>query len=103
MPVADFRINSLVKSILVKHWVDLQKIQFDTHRGNVYLRGELSQLKRRNTGEFDRSLFDAIESEIKRIRGVRKVYCINLVIEEDANRSKNDVMLVKKEKKKKFQ
>lgn len=102
MPVADFRINSLVKSILVKHWVDLQKIQYDTHRGNVYLRGELSQLKRRNTGEFELSLFEVIESEMRRIRGVRKVYCINLVIQEDANRSNNEVMFVKKEKQKKF-
>ena len=38
---SDFRVNSMVRSILSRHWIDLRALKFGSFRGTVRLVGEL--------------------------------------------------------------
>ena len=73
MEVSDSRIKSLVKAVFARHWIDLQKIEYRSIRGTVHVRGELCRLSGRASVR-DRSLFEVIESEIKRIPGVKGIH-----------------------------
>lgn len=78
MSFSDFRIKSMVKTVLVRHWVDIHRIRIECFRGNVHLKGELCQLKRRESSE--NTLLEKIEREIRRLPGVRKVYLLGLTV-----------------------
>ena len=74
MVVSDFRINSKVRAVLAKHWIDLQSIRFGSFRGVVRLMGELRRLGGGSSSARDEFQLDVLEGEIKRIRGVKRVY-----------------------------
>jgi hypothetical protein len=74
MSVSDFKINTKVRAVLVKHWIDTQALKFGSFRGTVRLTGELFVLGDRISKNFDGAKLEAIESEVRRIPGVSRVY-----------------------------
>ena len=77
MIISDLKINSNVRAVLCRHWVDLQKLNYASFKGAVRLQGELAYLGTRVVG-CDLALLEFIEQEIRRIDGVKRV---NLDIE----------------------
>lgn len=74
MPTSDFQINSGVRSILAKHWIDLKKVQVGAFHGTVRLTGELSRLGGECGSGHEERLIDTLELEIRALRGVARVY-----------------------------
>jgi hypothetical protein len=74
MKVSDIRINSLVKSVLTKHWVDVHKIKLDYFGGTIRLSGEICPIGTGARRRLDPYTVELIESEIRRVPGVKRVY-----------------------------
>ena len=74
MVVSDFRINSLVRSILAKRWLDLRPLKFGSFRGTVRVSGELYPRESRDPHSLKSSTIEILEREIRQIRGVNRVY-----------------------------
>jgi hypothetical protein len=72
MQISDLKINSGVRSVLSRHWIDLQRVSYASFRGNVRLQGELGYLGGRGAGQ-EISQFEKIEQEIRRVPGVTRV------------------------------
>ena len=72
MAVSDLKINSSVRSVLSRHWLDLQKVNYASFRGAVRLQGELAYLGGRCPG-MEIARFEQVEQEIRRIAGVSRV------------------------------
>jgi len=72
--ISDFQINSKVRSVLAKHWIDLQKITFGSFRGTVRFSGELCLLGGRTGGGSEMNQVESLESEVRSIRGVQRIY-----------------------------
>ncbi len=70
MPASDFRINSLVRSVFARHWIDLRRVRFASFRGSVRISGELCVLGSRP----DAARVEILESEIRDLKGVKQVY-----------------------------
>jgi hypothetical protein len=66
------KINSMVRSVLSRHWVDMQKVSYASFRGAVRLQGELAYLGGRCPG-MEIGRFEQIEQEIRRLSGVNRV------------------------------
>jgi hypothetical protein len=68
----DLEINSAVRRVLVRHWIDLGRISIRAQKGRVTLRGILDKLP-----ESDQTLTGAVlESmfgDIRRLHGVQRV------------------------------
>jgi len=73
MSQADLDINRAVRSVLVKHWIDLGRLSVRSTDGKLYIRGALSRIAGVNE-ELTSSIVDAMFTEIKRIRNLRQVY-----------------------------
>jgi hypothetical protein len=77
VPTEDFRINAVVRTILVRFWIDTSKLDHGAINGVIYLRGRLiKEIVRENDQDSEESiLFLArrLERELKNIRGVRDV------------------------------
>lgn len=71
---SDFQINSGVRSLLAKHWIDLKKVQLGAFHGTVRLTGELCRLGGECASDHDPRLVDNLDAEIRMIRGVERVY-----------------------------
>ena len=74
MPVSDFRINSRVRSVFARHWVDLQKVRFASFRGTVRVSGEISILGSHAAGQIDPAKISVLETEIRQIKEVKQVF-----------------------------
>jgi hypothetical protein len=73
MSQADLDINRGVRSILVKHWIDLGRLSVRNNDGKLYIRGALVRIS--GAGEdLTTPIVSAIFEEIGRIRDVRQVY-----------------------------
>jgi hypothetical protein len=72
MEVSDYRINAAIRSILVKHWVDHQRLTFGSFRGTVRIRGELCYLGTAPPANL--SQVEVIEGEIRAVHGVKRVH-----------------------------
>ncbi len=72
--ISDFRVNSMVRSILCRHWIDLRALRFGSFRGTVRLVGELHLCESRDPNAFTSSTLDVLETEIRRLPGVSRVY-----------------------------
>ncbi len=74
MAVSDFQINSRVRGVFARHWIDLQKINFASFRGTVRVSGELCLLGSERSNDFEPTKIVNLEYEIKRIPEVKRVY-----------------------------
>jgi hypothetical protein len=74
MIIPDIRINSMVRSVLASHWVDLQHLNCGSYKGTVRLHGELRYLGHREALSTDGSKLEAIEGDIRRVQGVKRVH-----------------------------
>ena len=81
MPTIDLQINSKIRAILARHWVDAEKLQFRTTGGTVRFHGVLARQGSFAGCEVDATLVEVLISEIRRISGVQKVYFTGVEIE----------------------
>ncbi len=74
LAVSDFRINSLVRSVFARHWIDTAKVSVVTVKGSVFLGGSIHKLPGVASDiEINEALMETIDSEIRRIRNVKRV------------------------------
>lgn len=73
MQVSNIRVNAMVRSVLTRHWIDLQKVKLESYRGTVRLSGEIHQLGSR-AARVDPSVLSTIEGDLRRVPGVRRVH-----------------------------
>ena len=73
MSQADLDINRGVRSILVRHWIDLGRLSVRSTDGKVYVRGALVRIGG-ITEELSSAVVEAIFTDIKKVREVRQVY-----------------------------
>ncbi len=90
MDVPDLQIKTQVRAVLTRHWIDLTRIGYDCCRGSVRFRGEISLVEGHHCSS-PGALLEALESEIKRIPGVKSVYLVGVTVgigpENDAEES----------------
>ena len=81
MPTTDLQINSRIRAILARHWVDAEKLQFRTTGGTVRFHGVLARQGSFAGCEVDTTLVEVLISEIRRTPGVQKVYFTGVEVE----------------------
>ena len=74
MAVSDFQINSRVRGIFSKHWLDTSQLSVVTIKGNVYVGGNIKKLAAVSSKiEINEDLMESIDFELRRIKGVKRV------------------------------
>lgn len=75
MGAEDFKINSKVRAVLARHWIDLTRLSFASVNGIVRLSGTLRRMSS-ESGEkhFSGQNIDKIETEILAIKEVKRAY-----------------------------
>lgn len=78
MALVDFRINTQVRRILVKRWIDTSKVEFGTTNGVVYIKGVIATPEEHRAlsslgGRSRLDLILKIEKEIRRLPDVKDV------------------------------
>lgn len=74
MDTSDLAINSSIRRVLARHFIDLPRVRFGCFRGTVRMRGELVRRQTAGSGSLEASTLHAIEEEIHRIRGVQRLH-----------------------------
>lgn len=74
LPVSNLEVNCRVRSVLVRHRVDLRRVEFGSFRGVVRVRGALLRLCCGSNVEFSSAHVEKLDTEISRIKGVNRVY-----------------------------
>jgi hypothetical protein len=74
MSAFDFRINSQVRSLLARHWLDLNKVQIGTFHGTVRLTGKLTRLGGELASRHEPRLIEILDIELRGLNGVERVY-----------------------------
>jgi len=69
---SDIDINAAVRRVLVRHWIDLGRIQIRTCRGVATVSGHLERLSAGGP-VLSPSTLEQIQHELRSIRGVRRV------------------------------
>ena len=82
MSTTDLHINSKIRAVLARHWVDAEKLQFLTAAGTVRFHGVLARQGCAAVCDVETSLMEVLIGEIRRISGVRKVYFTGVTIEQ---------------------
>ena len=82
MTVEDMAVNRQVRNVMARNWINMQRLDFASTHGTVYMRGRMSFLKSQKVAdgkeERDRagvspSILNHIDKEIRKIPGVRAV------------------------------
>jgi hypothetical protein len=74
LAVGDFQINSRVRGIFAKHWLDTSQLSVVTIKGNVYIGGTVKKLSAVSRHvEINEELMETIDFEIKRIKDVKRI------------------------------
>jgi hypothetical protein len=74
LATSDFQVNSRVRGIFAKHWLDTSQLSVVTIKGNVYLGGRIRKLPAVSSDiEINEELMEAIDFEIGRIKGVKRI------------------------------
>lgn len=74
MAASDFQINARVRGIFGKHWLDTGRLSVVTIKGNVYVGGIIRKLPSVSDRiEINEDLLEAIDYEIRRVRGVKRI------------------------------
>lgn len=89
MDVPDIQIKTRVRSVLARHWIDLNRLTFDCCRGSVRFHGEIA-LVEGHGGSSTASLLDTLEAEIKAVPGVKSVYFIGVTFDSDSEGERRD-------------
>ena len=71
---SDFQINSKLRAILARHWIDSQQLRFGSFRGTVRFSGKLAYLGARDEIGAGGSKVEILERAAKALQGVRRVY-----------------------------
>ena len=71
---ANARALSKVRNQLSKRWIDTQRLRIHVARDTVRISGELVRLGMSSAGSGDSIRIDILETEIKRIAGIKRVY-----------------------------
>ena len=74
MVASDFRTNAKIRQVLTRHWIDTQELHFGCFRGTVRLTGRMLHINREPLRHGGTGFIETIESEIRRIPGVRAVF-----------------------------
>ncbi len=71
MSAQDLELNSGVRSVLSRHWIDLTKTSFFARKGHVHLGGEVAVIgeQKQETAE----TLKATEAELRRLRDVKTI------------------------------
>jgi hypothetical protein len=86
MARSQYQLHAEVRQVLVRHWIDLDRVQFGCHRGTVRLSGEL--VHTRDSGwDPSMSIFESLRSGMMRIQDVRIVQFDFVNWARDANGS----------------
>ena len=86
MPTTDLQINSKIRAILARHWVDAERLQFRTTAGTVRFHGVIARQGFFTFSDVDTSLVEILINEIQRISGVQKVYFTGVEFEKHTSR-----------------
>ena len=70
---SDPKINSAVKAILFRHWVDVNHVAIRYSKGNIRLCGTIRLLPGTGFRRSQQKLNETLEQEIRRIPGVKRV------------------------------
>ena len=73
MSVPDLELNSGVRSVLNRHWIDLTKTSFYARKGHVHLGGEVAVIGAGKESAGTAEALKATEAEIRRLRDVKTV------------------------------
>jgi hypothetical protein len=77
--INDFQINSYVRRVLTRHWLDLKKIRYSAIGGVVYLRGTIDVMygaPMTREGDWEgvtARYIDKIEKDIRQIPDVKSI------------------------------
>ena len=75
MGASDFRINSKVRSVLARHWIDLSRVGLSSISGTVRLTGILCRLSSESDVDpFTGQHLAQLETELLSIKEVKRVY-----------------------------
>jgi len=74
LAMGDFQINSRVRGVFAKHWLDTSQLSIVTIKGNVYVGGTVKKLSAVSRHvEINEELMETIDFEIKRIKDVKRI------------------------------
>ncbi len=75
MGSADFRINSHVRQVLARHWIEIEAMSTTSINGVLYFRGKIHYraAKRAAAGEIDQEALVRIEAELRQIKDVKRI------------------------------
>lgn len=73
MSQSDLDLNRDVRRILVKHWIDLGRLQIRSNSGRLYIRGALQRIQG-VPQELTSSVVETIFDDLRRIRQISHVY-----------------------------
>jgi hypothetical protein len=74
LAAGDFQINSRVRGIFSKHWLDISRLSVVTIKGNIYIGGNVRKLPSVSSDiKIDKDLMETIDFEIGRIKGVKRI------------------------------
>ena len=73
MSQADLDVNRSVRTILVKHWIDLGRLSVRSSDGKLWIRGSLARIAG-TSDELTPAIVDAMFEDIKRIRSIKQFY-----------------------------
>ena len=83
MSTEDRRIAEHVRRVLTSYWVDLTELRFTCTRGTLRFTGILRRLPSADRNvPLSAPLLEVITQEIKRLRGVARVYFTGVTIDE---------------------
>ena len=75
MGASDFKINSKVRAVLARYWVDLARVGFSSVGGTVRLTGVLCRLSSESDlAPFTKQKMAQLEAELLSIREVKRIY-----------------------------
>jgi len=70
----EFKINSRVRGIFARHWIDTSKLSIVSVKGIVYLGGQLRKIAGASSQiKINEDLLDKIDAEIRRLKDVKRV------------------------------
>ena len=74
MDVSPGEIKTRVRSILTRHWLDVNKITIIVGTGTVRLAGTLQKLPGAQWGQSTQHLLEVLDGEIRGLKGVTRVH-----------------------------
>ncbi len=72
--LSDTQIRSRLRSIVAKHWIDLQKTNFTCTKGIVRMTGELHHTGGSSSIPVDKTKIENLEHDLSRTKGVQRVH-----------------------------